>query len=66
MVTSSPSPPQEVLTLQEAADYLKVSERTLWVRVQAGEIPCFKVGSQYRFHLRALRELGAQSKEMTP
>lgn len=48
----------EVLTLAEAAEYLKVSERTLWAQAKAGIIPCFKVGSQYRFITEKLRQLG--------
>jgi len=40
---------QQVLTLCEASQFLRVSERTLWSRVKAGEVPFFKVGKQYRF-----------------
>ena len=38
-----------VLTLAEAAKYLKVSERTLWQLAKDGEIPHRRVGKQYRF-----------------
>ena len=38
-----------VLTLCEAAEFLKVSERTLWQLARDHEIPHFRVGRQYRF-----------------
>lgn len=40
---------QRVMTLAEAAIYLKVSERTLWERAKNGEVPSFRLGVQYRF-----------------
>lgn len=44
----------EVLTLGEAAKWLRVSERTLWDRLD--EIPHFRVGKQIRFLKSQLRE----------
>ncbi len=49
-----------ILTLIEAAELLKVSDRTLWVEAKAGNVPCFRVGRQYRF---VLAELLAWAKE---
>jgi len=40
---------QRVLTLAEASQYLRVSERTLWERAKSGEVPNFRLGVQYRF-----------------
>jgi len=37
------------LTLQEAAELLKVSKKTAYRMVQAGRLPGFKVGSAWRF-----------------
>jgi PTS system nitrogen regulatory IIA component len=39
----------DVLTLAEVAAYLKLSEKTLQKMVKNQEIPCAKVGSQWRF-----------------
>ena len=39
----------EVLTLGEAAAYLKLAERTVHRMIQREEIPCAKVGGQWRF-----------------
>lgn len=39
----------EVLTLGEAATYLKLAERTVHRMISRHEIPCAKVGGQWRF-----------------
>ncbi len=39
----------EVLTLAEVASYLKLAEKTVLRMVHRREIPCAKVGSQWRF-----------------
>lgn len=40
---------EQVLTLEEAALYLKVAKPTLYRLLEDGKIPAFKVGSQWRF-----------------
>lgn len=42
-------PTDEVLTLEELATYLKVSETTAYTLVRSGEIPGRKVGREWRF-----------------
>ncbi len=44
----------EVLTLNEAAKFLKVSERTLWSLAKEGLVPCRRVGKQYRMSRNVL------------
>ncbi len=39
----------DVLTAQEAADYLRVNVKTLYRLVRAGEVPGQKVGRSWRF-----------------
>ncbi|MFZ5787404.1 MAG: methylation-associated defense system helix-turn-helix domain-containing protein MAD1 [Acidobacteriota bacterium] len=39
----------DILTIREVADYLKVTERTLYRLAQEGKIPAFKVGGAWRF-----------------
>ncbi len=41
--------PEDILTVKEVADYLKVTERTLYRLAQKGKIPAFKVGGSWRF-----------------
>ena len=38
-----------VLTIKEVADYLKVTERTIYRLSQAKKIPSFKVGGMWRY-----------------
>ncbi len=40
----------EILTLEQAADYLQFSTRTMQRLVKTGEIPCRRIGKQWRFH----------------
>ena len=39
----------EILTIREVADYLKVTERTIYRLAAAKKIPAFKVGGTWRF-----------------
>ena len=39
----------QVLTVKEVAEYLKVNDRTVYRMATAGKIPAFKVGSSWRF-----------------
>lgn len=42
----------EVLTIKEVAEYLKVNEKTVYGLAQQSRIPAFKVGGQWRFRRR--------------
>lgn len=39
----------DILTIEEVAEYLRVSERTVYDWAQKGEIPCGKIGTSWRF-----------------
>ena len=54
---------RRILTMPEAAEFLRVSERTLWARVQAGEVPHFRVGKQYRFSRERLEQMSDDGGE---
>ncbi len=41
--------PEEILTLPEVAQLLKVAEKTVYTMAQKGELPAFKVRGQWRF-----------------
>jgi excisionase family DNA binding protein len=41
--------PDEILTLPEVAQLLKVADKTVYTMAQKGEIPAFKVRGQWRF-----------------
>ena len=38
-----------LLTVREAADVLRVSERTLWTLTHSGELPAVRVGRSVRY-----------------
>lgn len=39
----------EILTLPEVAQLLKVAQKTVYTMAQKGELPAFKVRGQWRF-----------------
>ncbi|MBO9491421.1 helix-turn-helix domain-containing protein [Endozoicomonas sp. G2_1] len=39
----------DILTVKEVAEYLKVNERTIYRLASSGELPAFRVGSSWRF-----------------
>jgi len=42
------------LTVRLVAEYLQVTERTIYKLAQAGKIPCFKVAGTWRFWKREI------------
>ncbi len=39
----------EIFTLQELSEYLKISEKTMYSYVQKGVVPGIKIGTAWRF-----------------
>ena len=39
----------QVLTIKQVAEYLQVTEKTIYTLVQEGSLPGFKVRGQWRF-----------------
>ncbi|OGW69585.1 MAG: DNA-binding protein [Omnitrophica bacterium GWA2_50_21] len=48
---------EEILTLREVADYLKLSQVTILRLAQEGLIPGSKIGRQWRFSKEKVRAL---------
>ena len=46
----------DIMTVDEVAAYLRVSERTVYDWAQKGEIPCGKLGSIWRFERAAIEK----------
>ena len=40
---------ENILTMDEVADFLRVDQATVLNLVKSGEIPCSKIGSELRF-----------------
>ena len=50
-----PSEPERYIDLHEAAAFLQITSRALYLRIYKGvEIPCVKIGYKYRFQKSAL------------
>ncbi len=50
----TPAPAADVLTLEEAAELLRVSPQALRARADAGDVPGRRLGDEWRFHRDAL------------
>jgi len=56
----------EVLTVQEVANYLRIDIRTVYRLAKKGDIPCIKIGRQWRFNRDDIKDLlsgGLHSRE---
>jgi len=54
----------EILTVRELCDYLRVSPRTAYQLVAAGQVPAVKVGGQWRIPRAGLeRHLSGREDE---
>jgi PTS system nitrogen regulatory IIA component len=47
---------KDILTLEEVAEYLRVSERTIYDWAKKGEIPAGKIGTVWRFKRREIEK----------
>ena len=52
----------EILTLKEVADYLKLAEKTAYRLAAEGRLPGFKVGGSWRFKKDDLQQWIEQQK----
>jgi excisionase family DNA binding protein len=50
-------PINEVLTVAEVAAFLRVNRSTVYKLIRRGELPAFKVGSDWRFNRTQIEEL---------
>ncbi len=55
----------EIMTLQEVAEYLKLSERTIYGYAQKGLVPGIKIGSSWRFRKDDLDAWLENQRKMT-
>ena len=54
----------ELMTLAEVADYLRVTQKTIYRLLEQGKIPATKVGRQWRFRKKSIDEwLNKQGKQ---
>jgi excisionase family DNA binding protein len=48
------TPPQDILTVREAAEYLRLSSWSVYKLIRADKVPYQRVGGAIRFSRRAL------------
>lgn len=48
--------PDQIMTIQEIAEYLKLTEKTTYRLASEGKLPGFKVGGSWRFKKVDLEE----------
>jgi len=56
----------DILTLPEVAQFLKVAEKTVLRMVHRGEIPCMKIASQWRFMRSVLDDWLLSKMQVVP
>lgn len=61
-----PDPLPQVMTIEEAADYLRVPLSSLYKLAQGGKVPCQKVGRHWRFRKESLDRWLDQKSESKP
>ena len=55
---------KEILTIEEAADYLQIGKRSLYKLAKEGKIPGKKVLNKWRFEKESLKEwVGGANKK---
>jgi excisionase family DNA binding protein len=54
----------DILTIKEVAEYLKIKEKTAYALAAKGEIPGFKVGGSWRFDKDDIQQWIEKQKSM--
>jgi len=55
--------PDNILTVAEVAEYLRVHPSTIYKLLKARKIPAFKIGSDYRFNRERIDEWRAAQEK---
>lgn len=56
-------PDDDIMTVKELADYLKIAEKTAYRFASEGRVPGFKVGSAWRFRKSEINRWIAQQEQ---
>lgn len=54
----------DIITIKEVAEYLKIKEKTAYALAAKGEIPGFKVGGSWRFDKNDIQQWIEKQKNM--
>ncbi|HEY6394374.1 MAG TPA: helix-turn-helix domain-containing protein [Candidatus Binataceae bacterium] len=55
--------PNKVMTVKEVAEYLRCHESTIYRMLRRRQLPAFKIGTDWRFHIDAIQNWQAQATE---
>lgn len=57
---------RQLMTIEEVAEYLQVSSKTVYRMIHRREIPCYKVANQWRFKWDNLQHWMEESNYQPP
>jgi excisionase family DNA binding protein len=60
MTTKEPS---QIMTVEEVADFLKLSKITVYKLVKKGDLPGFRVGNSWRFRRETIAGIVSKQQE---
>lgn len=58
-------PDDEIMTVKELSEYLKIAEKTAYRFAAEGKVPGFKVGSAWRFRKREIDQWIAKQHQVS-
>lgn len=61
-----PAESSDIMTMDELAEYLKISKSTLYKLTQEGKLPGQKVGKRWRFHKGVVDQWLGKAGEHAP
>jgi excisionase family DNA binding protein len=56
----------EILTVKEVSELLRVNRRTVYKLIRQGRIPAFRIGTDWRFRMESLSRWMAESNKGIP
>ena len=55
----------KLLTVEDLADYLQLSTKTIYRMLRRGQLPCYRVGNQWRFRKEVIDTWLEQERKTT-
>jgi excisionase family DNA binding protein len=55
--------PSQIMTVEEVADFLKLSKITVYKLVKKGDLPGFRVGNSWRFRRETIAGIVSKQQE---
>ena len=55
--------PSQIMTVEEVADFLKLSKITVYKLVKKGDLPGFRVGNSWRFRRETIADIVSKQQD---